>query len=72
MNKLPRAFAVVLLFCASACQKRTLCKEKTSSGGTVFTRVYPNNYDSQEDYNTAIANLKTQGYTCDDSSAVFI
>jgi hypothetical protein len=68
MKKLNRMFAVVLVFSISSCQKRTLCKAKTTTG-SAFVRLYANNYDGPDDYQAAIDTLKAQGYTCDDTDA---
>ncbi len=70
MKKLNRVFAVVLVFSISSCQKRTLCKTKTATGGTAFVRIYANNFDGPDDYQAAVDTLKAQGYTCDDSDLV--
>ncbi|MDB5282483.1 MAG: hypothetical protein JWO06_1558 [Bacteroidota bacterium] len=62
----------VMTLCVSSCQKRTLCKSKTTNGGSNFIRLYENTYVSPESYRDAIQTLKSEGYTCDDSVAVFV
>jgi len=67
MKKLNQVVTVALVFCASSCQNRTVCRTKTSTG-TSFARLYANNYDTPDDYTAAIDTLKVHGYTCDDST----
>jgi hypothetical protein len=70
MTKPHRLLAGMLVFLISSCQQRTLCKIKTAGGGTAFNRVYANTYDTPDEYNAAIAALKAEGYTCDDSDVL--
>lgn len=67
MKKLNQMVTVALVFCASSCQNRTVCRTKSSTG-SAFTRLYASNYDSPDDYTAAIDSLKAHGYTCDDST----
>jgi hypothetical protein len=69
MNKLLCLFAAIMFVSFSSCQKRVLCKIKTATGGTAFTRIYANTYSDEEEYYAAIDTLKSKGYACDDSAA---
>ena len=70
MRKLNRMVAFIMVIGASSCQNRTLCQTKLKSGGTSYIRIYANTYNTEDEYNDAIAAQKAEGYTCDDSSAV--
>ena len=54
----------------TSCQRRALCKTKTTNGGTSYIRIYEKNFNSLNEYNDAISEYKKNGYTCDDSVAV--
>ncbi len=70
MRKLNRMVAFIMVIGVSSCQKRTLCQTKLKTGGTSYVRIYANTYNTEEEYNDAIAAQKAKGYTCDDSSTV--
>lgn len=68
MRKLNRMAVFIMVIGISSCQKRTLCQTKLKTGGIANVRIYANTYNTEEEYNDAIAAQKAQGYTCDDSS----
>jgi len=70
MLKLNRMVAFIVVIGASSCQKRTLCQTRLKTGGISNVRIYANTYNTEEEYNDAIAAQKAAGYTCDDSTAV--
>ena len=72
MKKMHCLLVFVIAMCAPSCQKRTVCRSKTANGGTHYTRLYENTYNSSESYQDAIQALKDAGYTCDDSVPVFV
>jgi hypothetical protein len=72
MSKLPPVVAIIIAIALPSCQKRTLCRSKTSNGGTGYVRLYENNYSSPDAYKEAIEQLKETGYVCDDSAETFV
>lgn len=70
MLKLNRMVAFIMVIGASSCQKRTLCQTKLKTGGISNIRIYANTYNTEEEYNDAIAAQKAEGYTCDDSTTI--
>ena len=70
MLKLNRMVAFIMVIGVSSCQKRTLCTTKLKTGGTSYIRIYANTYNTEDEYNDAIAAQKAEGYSCDDSSEV--
>ncbi|HWB62738.1 MAG TPA: hypothetical protein VG603_04445 [Chitinophagales bacterium] len=63
--------ALVIMFFISSCQKRTVCHIQTVNGGTSYARLYAGSYADAQSYQQAIASLKAEGYTCDDSDAIW-
>jgi hypothetical protein len=60
---------IIAMLTVTACQRRAVCKIKTTNGGTSYVRVYQNNFNTSAEYNDAISQYKKQGYACDDSVA---
>ncbi len=54
----------------TSCQRRAVCKAKTTNGGASYVRLYEKNFNSLNEYNDAICEYKKNGYTCDDSVTV--
>jgi hypothetical protein len=72
MIKATSVIAIFIAFVAQSCQKRTVCKAKTSNGGSSYVRLYESAYSSPASYQDAIAQLKSEGYVCDDSTVAFV
>jgi hypothetical protein len=70
MKNAPCIVTIIAMLTVTSCQRRSLCKTKTTNGGTSFIRVYRNNFNSADEYNDAINQYKANGYTCDDSVSV--
>jgi hypothetical protein len=68
MKNAPCIVTIIAMLTVTSCQRRALCKTKTTNGGTSYIRIYEKSFNSVNEYNDAISEYKKNGYTCDDSA----